>query len=164
MAKHTFLPLLSILHTLHHSTPLQLSRKTSCRLENYIKNKKQTLKHLCQSQIEISLPKNLVSCGLPTQSKTQKSNCKGRLIKLVFSEPTIRINALKMLLMDSRSQKLGMRYVRCWDHSRRQTRALHSLVGKTLPLKFWVTSALMSRQPREIKGNTATMRVREGFA
>ena len=85
---------------------------------------------MCQSQIAISLPKNLVSCGLPTQSKTQKSNCKGRLIKLVFSEPTIRINALKMLLMDSRSQKLGMRYVRCWDHSRRQTRALHSLVGR----------------------------------
>lgn len=80
-----FLPLLSILHTLHHSTPLQWSRKTSCHLENYIKNKKTNIKiHLYQSQIEISLPKNLVSCGLPTQSRTQKSNCKGRLIKLVY--------------------------------------------------------------------------------
>ena len=44
-----FSPLLSILHTLHHSTPLQLSRKTSCHLENYIKNKNKHLKYICIS-------------------------------------------------------------------------------------------------------------------
>ena len=159
-----FLPLLSILHTLHHSIPLQLSRKTSCHLENYIKNKN-IKTHLCQSQIEISLPKNLVSCGLPTQSKTQKSNCKGRLIKLVFSEPTTRINAIKMLLMDSRSQRLWVWGDMLGAGTTQTTNSRSSQSsGETLPLKFWVESAVMSRQPREIKGNTATMRVREGFA